>query len=27
LLSNGEPWSDSTSLWDDYRRNRAPMAP
>ncbi len=26
LLSTAEPWSDSTSLWDDYRRNRAPVA-
>ena len=26
LLSPGEPWSDSTSLWDDYRRNRTPVA-
>jgi hypothetical protein len=26
LLSPGEPWSDSNSLWDDYRRNRTPAA-
>lgn len=25
LLSTAEPWSDSTSLWDDYRRLRAPV--
>jgi hypothetical protein len=26
LLSPAEPWNDSTSLWDDYRRNRSPAA-
>jgi hypothetical protein len=26
LLSTGEPWSDSTSLWDDYRRYRTPSS-
>ncbi len=26
LLASGEPWSDSTSLWDDYRRFRTPAA-
>jgi hypothetical protein len=26
LLSRGDPWSESTSLWDDFRRQRSPAA-